>query len=138
MTEFTALPMTDPNGVIRYYRVEGNSTVQGNPAVVTNDPFNRDCLSAQVGSAANADIVAAVASKTIRVLAISISADAACNITLQSGGTSNIFGPIYLDANTSFSVDCNTGLFETVAGEKLNAVLAGVANYSVSVRYREI
>ena len=138
MTEFTALPMTDPNGVVRYYRVEGNSTLQGNPAVVTNDPFTRDCLSAAVAEGASADIIAAVANKRIRALAITLSASATCNITLQSGGTSTVFGPVYLDANSSESFECNTGLFETVAGEKLNAVLTGAANYSVSVRYREI
>lgn len=130
--------LTDPTGNTNYSSAEGTSTSPTTPGVPRSAPFHYDCDFARVADSASADLIAAVTGKSLRVVSIVLSADAACNLTIQSGGSTNIFGPIYLDANSTVSLSNDTGLFQGASGEKLNVVLSGTANYSVSCRYREI
>lgn len=130
--------LTDINGSPLYTGAEGNSASPSTPGVPRSAPFHYDCDTARIAGTASADLVAAISGKRIRVVSLSLSANAACNLTIQSGGATNLYGPIYLEANSSHSLALDTGIFEGALGEKLNAVLSGAATYSISLRYREI
>lgn len=127
----------DATGNAAYVRATGAGT-NGDPYIVNNDLFTSELKSAFISNTASADVVAAVTSKKIRVLALVITASAACTIQLQSGGSTNKTAPLHLAANGNLSISNSLGLFETASGEKLNAVLSGTATYTVTVTYREV
>jgi hypothetical protein len=112
----------------------GNS----DPYVVQNDLFNAALKSAQITNSASADVIAAVASNKLRVLSMVITASAACTVKLQSGGTTDRTPPFHIPANGNITISNPLGLFESVSGEKINAVLTGAATYSVFLSYREV
>lgn len=127
----------DAAGNIAYVKATGAGT-DGDPYLIQNDFFSGAIKSALVGTNASADVVTAVSSNKIRVLSLAITADAACRIQFQSGGTSNRTPAFHLAANGNMTISNPLGLFETATSEKLNAVLTGVANYTVMVTYREV
>ena len=86
----------------------------------------------------SADVVTAVASTKLRVLAMAITASSGCTVKLQSGASSDLTPPFYLGANGNITLSNSLGLFESVIGEKINAVVSGTTDYSVFLSYREV
>ena len=75
-------------------------------------------------SAGTFTLEAAVASKRLVVYHVTVISDAAISVTFKSDTTA-ITGPIPVGANGGFSDGHGEGLFETAAGEKLDATLTG-------------
>jgi hypothetical protein len=59
-------------------------------------------------------------------------------VRLQSGGSSNLTPPFHIAANGNLTLSNPLGLFESVSGEKINAVVSGTTTYSVFLSYREV
>jgi hypothetical protein len=127
----------DANGADAYIRASGtNATTDG--LVTFHDSFSNDFKFKAVDTAVSADIIALVASTKLRVMSLTLSADAACNIQFQTGGTVDVTGKIYIPVNGTVHLSNALGLFESGSGEKINAVLTGTANVGISLSYREV
>lgn len=90
---------------------------------------------------ASADLVALVAGKKIRVLALMVSAGGTDHtIKFQTGASGNLTGVMEFVLNDKLTLLYNPhGWFETVAGEKLNAVTAGTSpNFDGVLQYVEV
>lgn len=88
----------------------------------------------------SADIVAAVSGAKIRVMSAIISMASAGTIKFQSGASTDIMSPITTTANRLIEIlPYNPmGWFETVAGEKLNAVLSSAIVTTVAITYVKV
>jgi hypothetical protein len=83
-------------------------------------------------------VVAAVASKKLRVLRLSLVANGAVNVKFQSASTDRT-GLYYLGANGGWVEPfCPVGIFETAAGEALNVNLSGAVAVGGSLTYVEV
>jgi hypothetical protein len=88
----------------------------------------------------NNTIVAAVASKKLRVLAYTLIATGAVNVRWESGadGTA-LSGVMNLTTNSGMSpAFCPVGLFETAAGVLLNLELSGAVSVDGHLTYIEV
>lgn len=88
----------------------------------------------------SADLVAAVSGARIRVLAAIISMASTGTIKFQSGGSTDICSALKTTAESLVIVlPYNPmGWFQTVAGEKLNAVLSSAITTTVSLVYIKV
>lgn len=127
----------DATGNAAYVKATGVGT-DLDPYVIHNDIFSSDIKTAFVSNTASADVVAAVSGKKIRVIALAITASAACTVKLQSGGSSDLTPPFHIAANGSLVISNPLEVVETATSAKLNAVLGGTATYTVFVTYREV
>lgn len=127
----------DANGDAAYVEATGAGTV-GDPYIVKNDAFSSELKSAFVAASGSADVITAVTSTKLRVMAMAITASGACTVRLQSGGSANLTPSFFLPANGNITWSNSLGLFESVAGQKINAVLSGSTSYGVMLTYREV
>ena len=127
----------DAAGNAAYIRSTGAGSV-GDPYVVQNDAFTSDLLSAFVSASGNVDVVAAVSSNKLRVMAMTITTLSGCTVKLQSGGSTDKTPPFHLAANGNLTQSNSLGLFESNSGEKLNAVVSGSTVYTVMLSYRQV
>lgn len=132
-----ALYGRDANGADAYIRASGTSGVTEG-FVTFHDTFTNDLKQIALDLSASGDVAAAVSAKKLRVMSVTLSADAACNVQFQTGATDNVSGKVYLAANGTVHLTNQLGLFETDVGEKLNAVITGTANVGLSLSYREV
>lgn len=94
---------------------------------------------AKISLAASGDLVAAVAGKSIRVLAYSIVAAGAVTAKFQSGGATDLTGAMSMITGTPLAPgESLAGHFQTVAGEKLNLVLGSSVQVSGHLTYQEV
>ena len=129
----------DANGADAYIRASGTSGSGVNEGLVTfHDNFTNDLKFKALDLSASADVIALVASTKLRVLSLTLSASAACNVQFQTGATDNVTGKIYLPVNGTVHLSNPLGLFESDTGEKINVVITGTANVGLSVAYREV
>lgn len=132
-----ALYGRDANGSDAYIRASGASgATEG--LVTFHDTFTNDLKYKALDLTASADVIALIASTKLRVMSVTLSADAACNIQFQTGATNNISSKLYLPVNGTIHLSNQLGLFETDSGEKLNVVIVGTANVGLSLSYREV
>jgi hypothetical protein len=127
----------DAAGNAAYIRSTGTGSV-GDPYVVQNDAFSSDLKSAFVTASGNADVIAAVGSTKLRVMAMTITASSGCTVKIQSGGSTDKTPPFHIAANGNLAQANSLGLFESGTGEKLNAVVSGTTTYAVMLTYREV
>jgi hypothetical protein len=127
----------DAVGNAAYVKATGAGS-DSDPYLVHNDAFTDSLKSAFITGSANADVIAAVPGSKLRVMAMTITAVSGCTVQLQSGGTSNRTPPFHIGANGNLTQANSLGLFESVAGEKINAVVSGSTTYSVMLSYREV
>ena len=127
----------DANGADAYIRASGTSA-STDGLVTFHDSFTNDLKFKAVDTAASVDVIPLVASTKLRVLSLTLSADAACNVQFQTGATDNVTGKIYIPVNGTVHLSNSLGLFESDSGEKINAVLTGTANVGISLSYREV
>lgn len=85
-------------------------------------------------------LVAAVASKKIRVLSLFLLADAAVDLKFQTGaGGTDLTGLIGLDATAGFVLNYSpVGHFETASGALLNLNLSAAVQISGALVYKEV
>lgn len=127
----------DAIGNAAYVKATGAGT-NLDPYVIQNDIFNPVLKSAHITNTVSADVVTAVSSAKLRVMAMAITASSGCTIKLQSGGSTDLTPPFHLGANGSITLSNPLGLFEGNTNEKINAVVSGTTAYSVFLNYREI
>ena len=127
----------DANGGDAYIRASGTSSATDG-LVTFHDTFTNDLKFKALDLSASGDVIPLVSSLKLRVMSVTLSADAACNVQFQTGATDNVTGKIYLPVNGTVHLSNSLGLFESDAGEKINAVITGSANVGISVSYREV
>ena len=127
----------DANGGDAYIRASG--TPSATDGLVTfHDAFTNDLKYKALDLTASADVIPLVANTKLRVMSVTLSASAACNVQFQTGATDNVTGKIYLPVNGTVQLSNPLGLFESDSGENINAVITGTANVGLSVAYREV
>ena len=131
----------DANGNDAYIRGSGSgSTTDG--YVTFHDTFSNDikfATAAQDAATATSDLVVAVSAKKLRVLSLTVSADAACSVKFETGASAaTIAESLYLPVNGMVTQASELGLFETGLGDKLMINKTGSANITVSISYREV
>lgn len=91
-------------------------------------------------SSGNNTLIAAVTSKKIRVLALSMIANGTVNVKFQTGaGGTDLTGLYYLLANTGAVLPFNpAGWFETASAALLNANLSAAIAVGGSITYIEV
>lgn len=93
---------------------------------------------AKIDTAASADLIAAVATHKLRVIAIFFLCDDAVTVKFQSGGTTDLTGAMSFAINSGIARESRHGLFETAKGEKLNVVLGGAVGIRGGLAYVEV
>ena len=100
----------DANGGDAYIRASG--TPSATDGLVTfHDAFTNDLKYKALDLTASADVIALVANTKLRVMSVTLSADAACNVQFQTGATDNVTGKIYLPVNGTVQLSNSLGLF---------------------------
>jgi len=127
----------DAAGNIAYVKATGTGT-DGDPYLVQNDLVSNALKSTFVSASGNVDVVAAVSSNKLRVMAMTITTLSGCTVKLQSGGSTDKTPPFHLAANGNLTQANSLGLFESNGGEKLNAVVSGSTVYTVMLSYRQV
>jgi hypothetical protein len=127
----------DAGGNAAYVKATGAGST-GDPFIVQNDAFSTEVKSAFVSNTASADIVAAVGSTKLRVMAMTITASSGCTVKIQSGGSTDKTPPFHIAASGNLTQANSLGLFESATGEKLNVVVSGTTTYAVMLTYREV
>lgn len=127
----------DAAGNAAYIRATGAGAV-GDPFIVNNDLFTSELKSAFITGTASADVIAAVSSRKLRVMAMTITSVSGCTVKLQSGASTDKTPPFHIAANGNLAQSNPLGLFESVISEKINAVVSGTTTYTVMLSYREV
>ena len=127
----------DAIGNAAYVKATGAGT-NADPYVVNNDIVTSALKSAFVTGSGNADVIAGVSSTKLRVTSFAITSLSGCTVKFQTGGTADRTPPFHLGANGNVTLSNPLGIFESVAGEKINAVVSGTTVYSVLLSYREV
>ena len=129
----------DAAGNQAYIRAFGTGT-NGDPYIVSNsnDLFTSELKSAFVSASGNADVITAVSSRKLRVMAMTITSISGCTVKLQSGASTDKTPPFHIAANGNLVQSNPLGLFESVISEKINAVVSGTTTYTVMLSYREV
>jgi len=127
----------DAAGNAAYIRATGAGAI-GDPFIVNNDLFTSELKSAFITGTASADVIAAVSSRKLRVMAMTITSVSGCTVKLQSGASTDKTPPFHVAANGNLAQSNSLGLFEGVISEKINAVVSGTTTYTVMLSYREV
>ena len=127
----------DAAGNAAYVRATGAGAI-GDPFIVNNDLFTSELKSAFVSASGNADVITAVSSRKLRVMAMTITSISGCTVKLQSGASTDKTPPFHIAANGNLVQSNPLGLFESVISEKINAVVSGTTTYTVMLSYREV
>ena len=127
----------DAAGNLAYVKATGTGA-DSDPFSVQNDLFFSGLKSAFVSASGNADVIAFVSGSKLRVMAMTITTLSGCTVKLQSGASADKTPPFHLEANGNLTQSNPLGLFESAAGEKINAVVSGSTVYTVMLSYREV
>jgi hypothetical protein len=127
----------DATGNNAYVKATGAGS-NADPFVIHNDAFTSSLKSAFVASGVSSDVIAAVASNKLRVMSMAITANSGCTVKFQSGASTDLTPPFHIAGEGNLTMSNPLGLFESNSGEKINAVLAGSADYTVMLTYREV
>jgi hypothetical protein len=127
----------DAAGNAAYVKATGAGT-NGDPFIVNHDLISSELKSAFVSASGNVDVVAAVSGSKLRVMAMTITTLSGCTVKLQSGALTDKTPPFHLGDNGNLTQANDLGLFDSIASEKLNAVVSGSTVYTVMLSYREV
>ena len=127
----------DAAGNAAYVKATGAGT-NGDPFIVNHDLISSELKSAFVSASGNVDVVAAVSGSKLRVMAMTITTLSGCTVKLQSGASTDKTPPFHLGDNGNLTQANDLGLFDSIASEKLNAVVSGSTVYTVMLSYREV
>lgn len=94
---------------------------------------------ASIALSGSGDVVALVAGKKIRVLALYGNGTTTGTIKFQSGASTDLTGAMKVNDGTALVLPFNpVGWFETATGAKLNAVLATMTAFTGCLVYVEV
>lgn len=127
----------DAGGNAAYVKATGAGST-GDPFIVQNDAFSTEMKSAFVTASGNIDVIAAVSSAKLRVMAMTITSASNSTVQLQSGGSTNKTPAFHIAANGNLTQSNSIGLFDSNVSEKINAVVSGTTSYAVMLTYREV
>jgi hypothetical protein len=129
----------DAGGNPAYVKAAGAGS-NGDPFIISHDLISPELKSAFVSASGNADVVTAVGGSKLRVMAMTITALSGCTVKLQSTGVASTdkTPPFHLGDNGNLTQANDLGLFDSLASEKLNAVVSGSTVYTVMLSYREV
>lgn len=127
----------DAGGNAAYVKATGAGST-GDPFIVQNDAFSTEVKSAFVTASGNIDVITAVSSAKLRVMAMTITSASGCTVQLQSGGSTNKTPAFHIAANGNLTQSNSIGLFDSNVSEKINAVVSGTTSYAVMLTYREV
>ena len=127
----------DAAGNAAYVKATGAGT-NGDPFIVNHDLISSELKSAFVSASGNVDVVAAVSGSKLRVMAMTITTLSGCTVKLQSGASTDKTPPFHLGDNGNLTQANSLGLFDSIASEKINAVVSGSTVYTVMLSYREV
>ena len=127
----------DAGGNAAYVKATGAGST-GDPFIVQNDAFSTEVKSAFVTASGNIDVITAVSSAKLRVMAMTITSASNCTVQLQSGGSTNKTPAFHIAANGNLTQSNSIGLFDSNISEKINAVVSGTTSYAVMLTYREV
>ena len=127
----------DAGGNAAYVKATGAGS-PSDPFIVQNDAFSTEVKSAFVTASGNIDVITAVSSAKLRVMAMTITSASNSTVQLQSGGSTNKTPAFHIAANGNLTQSNSIGLFDSNVGEKINAVVSGTTSYAVMLTYREV
>jgi hypothetical protein len=120
-------------------RTTDNVGVAHQTDVIMNDTTALTPKFKVINLSATGDLVALVAGKKIRVLALTVLSAGTVNITFRTGGSTAISGVMPLIANTGFVLPFNpVGWFETASGAKLDLLLSASIDVDGFLTYVEV
>lgn len=116
------------------------TTIESNQMICGGTVVTPKFAALALSSSGNTTAIAAVTSKKLRVLALSMIAAGTVNIKFQTGtGGTDLTGLYYLVANTGAVLPFNpAGWFETGSGVLLNASLSAAIAIGGSITYIEV
>ena len=127
----------DAAGNAAYVKATGAGT-NGDPFVVNHDLVSSELKSAFISASGNVDVVTAVSGSKLRVMAMTITTLSGCTVKLQSGASTDKTPPFHFGDNGNLTQSNPLGLFDSIASEKINAVVSGSTVYTVMLSYREV
>ena len=127
----------DAAGNAAYVKATGAGT-NGDPFLVNHDLISSEVKSAFVSASGNVDVVTAVSGSKLRVMAMTITTLSGCTVKLQSGASTDKTPPFHFGDNGNLTQSNPLGLFDSIASEKINAVVSGSTVYTVMLSYREV
>jgi hypothetical protein len=112
---------------------------ESNQITVAGVPVTVKFAAIAASSSGNNTLVAAVSSKKIRVVSVTLIAAGAVTVRFESGadGTA-LTGQMALSANGGFARDNATGLFETASNTLLNLELSSAVSVAGFLSYIEV
>lgn len=116
------------------------TSIESNQMFISGTAVTPKYAALALSSSGNTTVIAAVTSKKIRVLALSMIANGTVNIKFQTGtGGTDLTGLYYLLANTGAVLPFNpVGWFESASGVLLNANLSAAIAIGGSITYIEV
>lgn len=89
-------------------------------------------------TAASNEIVAGVASKSIRVISVVLVCAAAVTVTWEDEDGTNVSGAMSFPDNGGYSLENDAGLFQTIPGKGLHLLSGGAVQVSGHISYIEV
>lgn len=129
----------DAAGNSAYVQAVGNGA-QDTPYILQHDILPSGIKSAWVASTSGEVVVSGVASKSLRVLNVAITATSGGTVQFRSGASGTTLTPAFpvYASGSALSLGSPMGLFGTTAGEALETVVSSGIEYQALITYREV
>lgn len=128
----------DAAGNSAYVQAIGTGA-EDTPYILQHDILPSGIKSAWKASTSGEVVVSGVATKTLRVLNVAITATSGGTVQFRSGASgTTLTPPFVIPASGQFVLSNPMGVFSTTAGEALETVVGGGVVYQAFVTYREV
>lgn len=128
----------DAAGNSAYVQAAGDGA-EATPYILQHDILPSGIKSAWVASTSGEILVSGVASKTLRVLNVAITATSGGTVQFRSGASGvTLTPPFLIPSSGQFVLSNPMGIVSTTAGEALRTVVSSGINYQAFVTYREV
>jgi hypothetical protein len=128
----------DAAGNSAYVQATGDGAEE-TPYILQHDILPSGIKSAWVASTSGEILVSGVATKSLRVLNVAITATSGGTIQLRSGASGvTLTPPFLIPSSGQFVLSNPMGIVSTTAGEALRTVVSSGIEYQAFVTYREV
>jgi hypothetical protein len=128
----------DAAGNSAYIQATGDGAEE-TPYILQHDILPSGIKSAWVASTSGEILVSGVATKSLRVLNVAITATSGGTIQLRSGASGvTLTPPFLIPSSGQFVLSNPMGIVSTTAGEALRTVVSSGIEYQAFVTYREV
>ena len=128
----------DAAGNSAYVQATGDGAEE-TPYILQHDILPSGIKSAWVASTSGEILVSGVATKSLRVLNVAITATSGGAIQLRSGASGvTLTPPFLIPSSGQFVLSNPMGIVSTTAGEALRTVVSSGIEYQAFVTYREV